>query len=132
MSGTNKGQTFDLRDEVYTIGRSPDNNIQIVDKTVSRNHLKIFRKKNKFFIEDLKSRNGTFVNGARVQAGDEIEVKKGVPLAVGRVFLHLSENYKEENVVDKNVKTLDSIDLSRWISFDLDKFNIRDFMQSDE
>ena len=113
MSGTNKGQTFDLRDEVYTIGRSPDNNIQILDRTVSRKHLKIFRKKNEYFIEDLKSRNGTFVNGARVQAGDEIEVKKGVPLAVGRVFLHLSGDYEEEGVVDKKLKALDSIDLSK-------------------
>lgn len=113
MSGPSKGQTFDLRDEVYTIGRSPDNNIQILDKTVSRKHLKIFRKKNEFFIEDLKSRNGTFVNGARVQAGDEIEVKKGVPLAVGRVFLHLSGDYEEEGVVDKKLQALDSIDLSK-------------------
>jgi len=112
MSGPSKGETFDLRDEVYTIGRSPDNNIQILDKTVSRNHLKIFRKKNEYFIEDLKSRNGTFVNGARVQAGDKIEVKKGVPLAVGRVFLHLSGDY-EEGVVDKKLQALDSIDLSK-------------------
>jgi hypothetical protein len=113
MSGTSKGQTFDLRDGIYTIGRSPDNNIQILDKTVSRKHLKIFRKKNEYFIEDLKSRNGTFVNGARVQAGDEIEVKKGVPLAVGRIFLHLSGDYEEQGVVDKKLQALDSIDLSK-------------------
>ncbi len=113
MSGPSKGETFDLRDEVYTIGRSPDNNIQVLDKTVSRKHLKIFRKKNEYFIEDLKSRNGTFVNGARVQAGDKIEVKKGVPLAVGRVFLHLSGDYEEEGVVDKKLQALDSIDLSK-------------------
>jgi hypothetical protein len=100
-------------DEVYTIGRSPDNNIQILDRTVSLNHLKIFKKKNEYFIQDLKSLNGTFVNGARVQAGDEIEVKKGVPFAVGRVFLHLRENYKEGGVVDKKLKALDSFDLSK-------------------
>ena len=113
MSGTSKGQTFDLKDGIYTIGRSPDNNIQVLDKTVSRKHLKIFRKKNEYFIEDLKSRNGTFVNGARVQAGDEIEVKKGVPLAVGRIFLHLNGDYEEEGVVDKKLQALDSIDLSK-------------------
>jgi hypothetical protein len=113
MSGTSKGQTFDLRDEVYTIGRSPDNNIQILDKTVSRRHLKIFSKNNEYYIEDLKSRNGTFVNGARVQAGEEIKVKRGVPLAVGRVFLHLSGEYKEDDVVDKELQALDSIDLSK-------------------
>ena len=113
MSGASKGQTFDLGDGVYTIGRSPDNDIQILDKTVSRTHLKIFRKKKEYFIEDLKSRNGTFVNGARVQAGEEIEVKRGVPLAVGRVFLHLSGDYEEVGVVDKKLQALDSIDLSK-------------------
>jgi hypothetical protein len=113
MSGTSKGQTFELRDGVYTIGRSPDNNIQILDKTVSRTHLKIFRRDNEYYIQDLKSRNGTFVNGARVQAGEEIEVKRGVPLAVGRVFLHLSGEYKEASVVDKKLQALDSIDLSK-------------------
>jgi pSer/pThr/pTyr-binding forkhead associated (FHA) protein len=72
MSGPSKGQIYDLRDEVCTIGRSPDNNIQIMDKTVSRRHLKIFKKKNEYYIQDLKSRNGTFVNGSRVQAGEEL------------------------------------------------------------
>lgn len=113
MSGPNKGQTFELRDEVYTIGRSPDNNIQIMDKTISRKHVKIYKKKNEYYIQDLKSRNGTFVNGARVQAGEEVEVKRGVPLAVGRVFLHLSDDYKEAGLVDKKLKVLDEIDLSK-------------------
>lgn len=133
MNGPSKGQTFDLVDDVYTIGRSPDSDIQIMDNTVSRNHLKIFRKKNEYFIEDLNSKNGTFVNGERVQSGFEVAVKKGIPLAVGRVFLHLSENYKTadgaekasspegsapkrqvaKDRAEKDLETLDAIDLSK-------------------
>ncbi len=113
MNGPIKGQIFDLKKEVYTIGRSPDADIRIMDNTISRNHLKIFRKNNKYFIQDLKSKNGTFVNGERVQAGVEIEVKTGMPLAIGRVFIHLSDDYKEEALADRDLEALDSIDLSK-------------------
>lgn len=113
MNGPIKGQIFDLKKEAYTIGRSSDADIRIMDNTISRNHLKIFRKNNKYFIRDLKSKNGTFVNGERVQAGDEIEVKTGMPLAIGRVFIHLSDDYKEEALADRDLEALDSIDLSK-------------------
>ena len=108
MNGPNKGQTFDLEGDVYTIGRSPDNDIQIMDNTISRNHLKIIRKKNEYFIEDLNSKNGTFVNGERVKAGVLVAVKRGVPLAVGRVFLHLSENNKTADEQEKGPALKDS------------------------
>ena len=98
MNGPIKGKTFDLKKGVCTIGRSPDNDIQIMDDTVSRKHLKIFGKENEFFIKDLQSKNGTFVNGERVQAGVEIEVKMGVPLAVGRIFLHLREKPRPKDL----------------------------------
>ena len=134
MNGPNKGKIFDLVNDVYTIGRSPDSDIQIMDNTISRNHLKIFRKNNEYFIEDLDSKNGTFVNGERVQAGVQVAVKRGIPLAVGRVFLHLSENHttveedeKEPTPTkvsapkrtapkdrsEKDLEALDAIDLSK-------------------
>lgn len=113
MNGPIKGQSFDLAKEVYTIGRSPDNDIQIMDNTISRKHLKIYKKKSGYFIKDLKSKNGTFVNGERVQAGAEIEVKAGMPLAIGRVFIHLNENYKDEARADRDLEALDDIDLSK-------------------
>ena len=83
MNGPNKGQFFELKDDAIYIGRSPDNDIQMNDLTDSRKHLKILTKANKYFIEDLKSKNGTFVNGKQIDSGKEFEVKEGVPIAIG-------------------------------------------------
>ena len=63
VSGPDKGRSFDIKGDTICIGRSPGNNIQIKDKSVSRKHLKIIRRGDKYFVEDLKSKNGTFING---------------------------------------------------------------------
>lgn len=47
----------------FTIGRKPDNDLVIEDAAVSGHHAKIVQVQSVFFIEDLKSTNGTFVNG---------------------------------------------------------------------
>ena len=50
----------------YLIGRHRDNGIQIADLGVSGFHARIYRGPEGYAIEDLKSRNGTWVNGMRV------------------------------------------------------------------
>jgi len=61
-----------------TLGRHPDNSIQILDRIVSKNHCHIIQVGNGFVLKDLGSLNGTYVNGQRVQGeralrrGDEI------------------------------------------------------------
>lgn len=45
------------------IGRDADNDIQIDNVAVSRHHAEIYRQDVPFYIEDLKSTNGTYVNG---------------------------------------------------------------------
>jgi hypothetical protein len=73
---------FPLLDSEQTIGRLPANNICVPDGSVSSTHARISRTPEGFVIEDLKSRNGTFVNGERVDAkrvladGDLIRVGK--------------------------------------------------------
>jgi adenylate cyclase len=61
-----------------TLGRHPDNTIQILDRIVSKNHCHIDGADGNYVLKDLGSLNGTFVNGERVDgqralaAGDEI------------------------------------------------------------
>lgn len=63
-----------------SIGRAEENDIAVPCGDVSRRHCKIFASQASFRILDLQSRNGTFVNGKRIQqitiiaAGDEIKV----------------------------------------------------------
>ncbi len=51
----------------YTIGREPGNDIVVPDASVSSRHARISRTPDGFAIEDLGSRNGTFVNGEPVK-----------------------------------------------------------------
>ncbi|HEY6049712.1 MAG TPA: FHA domain-containing protein, partial [Thermoanaerobaculia bacterium] len=60
-------QKFLLDRPVTTIGRSSMNDLPISDKMLSRQHTRILRDGNGgLSIEDMGSRNGTFVNGERL------------------------------------------------------------------
>lgn len=58
---------FPLLDAEHTIGRLPANSIAIADPSVSSNHARILRTDDGFILEDLQSRNGSFVNGEKVE-----------------------------------------------------------------
>lgn len=73
--GTN--QEFPLGAEEIAVGRAADNDIVLLDKTVSRHHALISRESCGFVITDLNSTKGTFINGRREASktlvdGDEI------------------------------------------------------------
>jgi two-component system cell cycle sensor histidine kinase/response regulator CckA len=77
--GRERGTRFKVTDSA-TIGRSPDATIMLDDPEVSRLHARLSRTEAGLFqLEDLGSRNGTFVNGDRVEScglsfGDKIRV----------------------------------------------------------
>ena len=58
---------YPLLDSIYTLGRAPGNSISISDSSVSSFHARIDRTPEGFVLEDLQSRNGTFVNGEVVK-----------------------------------------------------------------
>ena len=58
---------FPLLDAEQTIGRLPSNKICVPDGSISSTHARISRTPEGFVLEDLESRNGTFVNGERVE-----------------------------------------------------------------
>lgn len=69
--------THDLGDEKVTVGRLPDNALQIDDASVSSHHAEVYFEDGKFHLHDLGSTNGTFVNGEAVtdailSHGDEV------------------------------------------------------------
>jgi pSer/pThr/pTyr-binding forkhead associated (FHA) protein len=64
-----------------TIGRLPDNAVMIDNPAVSGHHARVFYEGNRVILEDLRSTNGTFVNGRPItrhvlQHGDEVLVGK--------------------------------------------------------
>jgi two-component system, NtrC family, sensor kinase len=113
MNGPDKGRRCELNKDTIYIGRSPENDVQITDKSVSRVHLKIVRKGKKYFITDLKSRNGTYIDGVRIGPELEYEVQEGKPVAIGKTFFSLGSPYPDDVLA-----VLDSIDLFKELDED--------------
>jgi sigma-B regulation protein RsbU (phosphoserine phosphatase) len=62
----------------FTVGRKVDKDLVIADPRVSRDHAQIVQEGVEFFLQDLGSKHGTFVNGERIQRqklerGDRLE-----------------------------------------------------------
>jgi serine phosphatase RsbU (regulator of sigma subunit) len=68
LKGVNEGTIIPLEAEKYILGRNPDCGIVIPITSVSREHAQLIRVQGRYFIEDLKSRNGTFVNNQAISA----------------------------------------------------------------
>ena len=62
LKGSSPGQRVELDPEKVILGRNPDCHVVITGTAVSRAHAQIVRVQGKYFIEDNKSRNGTYVN----------------------------------------------------------------------
>ena len=67
LTGPLKGQAFELAGEEITLGRHRSNQLQISDLSVSRHHCRLIRMEDQWRVEDLDSRDGTFVNGRPVK-----------------------------------------------------------------
>ena len=80
QESTAEEQIYPFANDQLTIGRGRENDIQIKnDSKVSRYHCKLFRRGNNFYVEDIKSSNGTLVNGElitdrRLFGGEEIVI----------------------------------------------------------
>ncbi|MBB6631522.1 FHA domain-containing protein [Clostridium algidicarnis] len=74
-----KGSVIPIRGSI-TLGRTEENNVVLSDKYVSSTHAKIYSKNDKYFLEDLKSTNGTILNGVKINGmveifvGDQIQI----------------------------------------------------------
>ena len=73
-------QRINIEDEPIIIGRHPECHVVIDEAAVSRRHAQIFKQNGKCLLEDLKSRNGTFLNqrmihqSTRLLNGDQIRI----------------------------------------------------------
>jgi pSer/pThr/pTyr-binding forkhead associated (FHA) protein len=111
LEGPDKGQSFELEEETTSIGRSHENHIQMKDRFVSRAHLEISKRDSNFFLKDLNSENGTFVDGEPINPGKELEVRQGLPISIGMSVLCLGEGCTEYILA-----FLDSLELSKELS----------------
>lgn len=91
QTGPLEGQRFKIKSELL-LGRDADCDIVIPMRQVSRHHARIFQGGKGTMVEDLNSKNGTYVNGlhiediVRLEEGDEIQV------SLAQHFIYLSSD----------------------------------------
>lgn len=89
--------------DFLTVGRDSENQIVIQDDFASGRHMRIERKPNGFLLRDLRSRNGTFVNGARIFEG---LLNDGDRIRVGQTELTFSWQRTEFSNFEMQSKNL--------------------------
>lgn len=81
------GNSFELGDEL-TMGRSAGCQITLDDTYVSQLHTRVFRREDRYFVEDLGSTNGTYLN--RNKVASPTPVNPGDRIQVGSTVLELT------------------------------------------
>jgi len=94
MSGSVKGQKFDLNKDRTTIGRAANNDIIIQDEAISSQHCYISRRADNFVLHDLNSTNGTLLNLQPVLTEAPLQNKQVIQ--VGASEMMFESETKEE------------------------------------
>jgi len=87
--------------EVINIGRTSENDLVINNIKVSRKHAKLEKKGNDWFLEDLDSSNGTFINGKKIKK--ERVTQKDV-ITIGGVPINLERLFSGEKVIAGDIQ----------------------------
>src|SRR3954462_11547164 len=87
---TEKGgaqKRLSFNESEVTVGRVPGNDVVLPKGNVSKRHSRIVLKDNRFIVVDLKSTNGSYVNGGKITS--PLVVKEGDKIYVGDYVLTL-------------------------------------------
>lgn len=107
LQGPNKGQTFRTLNEAAVLGRESEQ-IALTDRTVSRQHAEIHPDNGSWVLEDLKSANGTYLNGVRVK--DPVRLKHGDQIKIGSTLIVYTGDQSMEKLSGEQIPA-DMIDL---------------------
>jgi two-component system cell cycle response regulator len=132
IHGRSIGDRFILDKPSITLGRIPENDIEINDPMISRRHIRILRESgDKFMLIDLKTTNGTYLNDEQVL---EAELSDGDRIKVGETVLRFSFQdevdirYMDEIRALIHLDNLTGLLCKRTFDYELDKvlFDYRD------
>ena len=88
VDGPMTGSRMDLGDLTeITIGRAPDCDFLVSDDFASGRHARLIKRDSVWFVEDLDSRNGTFVHGEKIEG--PVRVSSGSDIKIGRTTVRL-------------------------------------------
>ena len=85
LGGSHDGKEIGIGSEKFLIGRSESCQLRPKSESVSRKHCILVLRENRLLIQDLKSRNGTFVNEKRLPSDKAKVLKPGDELRIGKL-----------------------------------------------
>ncbi len=91
IDGPGLGQQFRLAPGEAVIGRLPECDVVLDSRAVSRRHARIFFDRGQFYLEDLQSRNGTFLNGQRVEGAQALKDRDVIDICDISLSFHEGE-----------------------------------------
>lgn len=98
-------KTFQIDKEDITIGRDVENDIQIDNLAVSGHHARISEHRSRYYIEDLNSTNGTYINEKRITTG---ALKDNDAVTIGKHTLVIHIEHQKHKRHGLNIKEMDS------------------------
>lgn len=98
-TGPNAGDYYPIGSRTVVIGRDEACPVQIVDSQASRKHVQIRHDNGRFVAMDMKSANGTLINGRAISS--EIELEEGDEISVGssKIVFSMQEFADRESAV---------------------------------
>ena len=107
LQGQRLGQRIDVGDNSLVIGRAPECEFQIMERSISREHAKIWREASGYRVKDLDSTNKTLLNDQPII---EAELKDGDHLTIGSCVLKFMERSSVEARYHEEIYQLATMD----------------------
>ena len=95
LNGSLAGREIPLQEGTYTLGRSEECQITVSDAGISKKHAKLEVYKEEVVIYDLRSSNGTFVNGVQVQ---EKEISTTDKVSLGKTTFDIVKSQAQNQM----------------------------------
>ncbi|HXG58533.1 MAG TPA: FHA domain-containing protein [Thermoanaerobaculia bacterium] len=96
-----RGEEFDLHRGENILGRDPSADVPVDDATVSRRHARLFVSEEGVTIEDLGSKNGTFIDDQPVTGPSPVTEEQDIVLGDARLTLRLGKRIRSTVTVTR-------------------------------
>ncbi|MBX3269332.1 MAG: response regulator [Sandaracinaceae bacterium] len=101
LMGPEPGRRYTMGGSGCVVGRAEDCDVQLDDSKISRRHIRIRASNGRWLAEDLRSRNGTLVNGEALEAARELKVGDRLQLSAETVLLFTRQDPLEDLLVHR-------------------------------
>lgn len=100
-SGPGKGKYYPLGHRTNVVGRDEALPIQIVDRKISRKHMRIRfdKEKEQYYVDDMNSKHGVYINGKRIQKSTVLDDNDYISIGETALLFTLKDFSNRENAL---------------------------------